>query len=248
MATSAEGLLKAEIAYYDEHITELLLTYPNRFVLIHGDQLIGTFESHAEAVGEGVRRYGRGPFLVRRTSSGSSPYSRVNEDAMNTEAEEELAQIVERLNNLVQRGAACAIVDPLSALQESAEEVGKSASGSWMGYHALVYYDGFNRPPPDAHFDHEWGLVGEINSRTRGNWTQYDYDTVVDAIQEAAGHPDVGRAKDRQLAGGFSSDMATRLFGENSRTSSKIALVCKPMSSTECLLQAYIALSAWGKC
>ena len=67
MATSAGGLLKAEIAYYDEHITELLLTYPNRFVLIHGDQLIGTFESHAEAVGEGVRRYGRGPFLVRRT-------------------------------------------------------------------------------------------------------------------------------------------------------------------------------------
>ena len=67
MTASAESLLKAEIAYYDEHLEELLLTYPNRFVLIHGDELIGTFESHAEAVGEGVRRYGRGPFLVRRT-------------------------------------------------------------------------------------------------------------------------------------------------------------------------------------
>ena len=67
MATSAEGLLKAEMAYYDEHATELLLTYPNRFVLIHGDELIGTFESHAEAVREGVGRYGQGPFLVRRT-------------------------------------------------------------------------------------------------------------------------------------------------------------------------------------
>lgn len=67
MAINAQGFLKAEIAYYDEHAKELLLTYPNRFVLIHGDELIGTFESHAEAVGEGVRRYGRGPFLVRRT-------------------------------------------------------------------------------------------------------------------------------------------------------------------------------------
>ena len=67
MAASAEGLLKAEISYYDEHTEELLLTYPNRFVLIHGDQLIGDFESRSDAVAEGVRRYGRGPFLVRRT-------------------------------------------------------------------------------------------------------------------------------------------------------------------------------------
>ena len=69
MEPSAQGLLKTEIAYYDEHAEELLLTYPNRFVLIHGDELISTFESHAEAVGEGVRRYGRGPFLVRRTGA-----------------------------------------------------------------------------------------------------------------------------------------------------------------------------------
>ena len=67
MAISAQSLLKDEIAYYDEHAEELLLTFPNRFVLIHGDRLVGDYDSHAEAVGEGVRRYGRGPFLVRRT-------------------------------------------------------------------------------------------------------------------------------------------------------------------------------------
>ena len=67
MATSAQGMLDTEIAYYDEHAEELLLTYPNRYVLIYGDELIGTFESRSDAVGEGVRRYGRGPFLVRRT-------------------------------------------------------------------------------------------------------------------------------------------------------------------------------------
>ena len=67
MATSTQGMLDTEIAYYDEHAEELLLTYPNRYVLIYGDELIGTFESRSDAVGEGVRRYGRGPFLVRRT-------------------------------------------------------------------------------------------------------------------------------------------------------------------------------------
>ena len=67
MATSTQGMLDTEIAYYDEHAEELLLTYPNRYVLIYGDKLIGTFESRSDAVGEGVRRYGRGPFLVRRT-------------------------------------------------------------------------------------------------------------------------------------------------------------------------------------
>ena len=113
---------------------------------------------------------------------------------MNAEAAEELAQIVKRLNKLSQRGTADAIVDPLSGLQESAERVGKSASGSWMGYHALVYYDGFNIPPSNAHFDHQWGLMDAAGSRTRGNWMRYDYDTVVEAIQEAAGYPDFGAA------------------------------------------------------
>ena len=67
MAANQTGLLAVETAYYDEHAQDLLLTYPNRFLLIHGDKLIGAYESRSEAVAEGVRRYGQGPFLVRRT-------------------------------------------------------------------------------------------------------------------------------------------------------------------------------------
>ena len=67
MATTEAGLLAVETAYYDDHAQELLLSYPNRFLLIHGDELVGAYGSHSEAVAEGVRRYGRGPFLVRRT-------------------------------------------------------------------------------------------------------------------------------------------------------------------------------------
>ena len=67
MAASETGLLAVETAYYDEHAQDLLLTYPNRFLLIHGDTVIGDYASRSEALAEGVRRYGRGPFLVRRT-------------------------------------------------------------------------------------------------------------------------------------------------------------------------------------
>ena len=67
MAANDTGLLAVETAYYDEHAEQLLLTYPNRFLLIFGDEVIGDYETRSEAVGEGVRRYGLGPFLVRRT-------------------------------------------------------------------------------------------------------------------------------------------------------------------------------------
>ena len=109
-------------------------------------------------------------------------------------AEEELAQVAERLKALARQGNNAKVADLLSSLQESAERVGQSASGSWIGYHALVYYDGFKRPPPSAYFDHEWGLMNAAGSRTRGSWTQHDCDTVVDAILDVAGYPDFAAA------------------------------------------------------
>jgi hypothetical protein len=37
-----------------------------QFVLIHGEDLVGVFETEAEAFGEGARQFGRGPFLIRQ--------------------------------------------------------------------------------------------------------------------------------------------------------------------------------------
>ena len=67
MATKGDQLLDVETRYFDEHANELLLEYPNRFLLIYGEAVIGNFELHADAVAEGVRRFGENPFLVRRT-------------------------------------------------------------------------------------------------------------------------------------------------------------------------------------
>ena len=46
----------------------------------------------------------------------------------------------------------------LERLEETANSVGRAWSGSWLGYHARVYYAGLRPPPPGAHFSPEWGL------------------------------------------------------------------------------------------
>ena len=111
-------------------------------------------------------------------------------------AEEELTQIAERLETLAQRGDSAEIVDPLSSVQDSAERVGRSASGSWLGYHAFVYYEGLNTPPPDVHFDLEWGLMDRFSNRTSGSWVEYPREKVVAAIYGRAGNPDLRPARE----------------------------------------------------
>ena len=56
-------MLEREIETYLRTKSTLPL---GRIVLIHGDELIGVFDTDAEAVREGTRRFGREPFLVRQ--------------------------------------------------------------------------------------------------------------------------------------------------------------------------------------
>jgi len=60
-----ERLLATEIAFYETNRDELLRQHANRHLLIKGQALIGHFSTMDQAVGEGVRRYGSEPFLVR---------------------------------------------------------------------------------------------------------------------------------------------------------------------------------------
>ena len=62
-----DDLLAVESAYYNRHRDELLMKYPNKILLIHGDGLVRNFETVQEAIAEGVRRFGTEPFLVRRS-------------------------------------------------------------------------------------------------------------------------------------------------------------------------------------
>ena len=77
----------------------------------------------------------------------------------------------------------------LDALVDAANVIGKSFSGSWLGYHSRVYYADFQSPPPWAAFSVEWGLEHVLRGGSRGDWRVYDFDDVVQLIHEHAGNP-----------------------------------------------------------
>ena len=58
--------LGRELAYYQAHRDELLSRYAGQFVVIHDDQVIGTFTTEEEAYAAGLLRVGNKPFLIRR--------------------------------------------------------------------------------------------------------------------------------------------------------------------------------------
>ncbi len=83
----------------------------------------------------------------------------------------------------------------LNSLIEKAEEAGRSFSGSWLGYHARVYYEGLRPAPPGAHFSQEWGLESTFSGGTTGSWGEFDPESVRAEIQHRAGDPDLGTLK-----------------------------------------------------
>lgn len=58
-------MLDKERKYYEEHRAEWLSKYPDKIVLVKGEELIGTFDTLDDAMSEGARRFGLDSFLVR---------------------------------------------------------------------------------------------------------------------------------------------------------------------------------------
>lgn len=65
MPENQESPLVQENEYYAANKDEFVRRYPGRYLLIKGQELIGNYATANEAIGEGSRRYGVGPFLVR---------------------------------------------------------------------------------------------------------------------------------------------------------------------------------------
>lgn len=110
---------------------------------------------------------------------------------------EELYAIATKLSSAAAAGESDAVTVPIRKLSDATEQVRKSFSGSWLGYHSRVYYEGFAPPPPGANFSKEWGLK-DLNSTSlgsRGAWCEFDSDTVKDAIRVDAGNPDIEPAR-----------------------------------------------------
>lgn len=76
----------------------------------------------------------------------------------------------------------------LSALENASSEVGRSWSGSWLGYHSRVYYANLEPVPPGARFSIELGLMrGFITSGTVGEWAEFDSTELKAEIKQRAG-------------------------------------------------------------
>jgi len=120
---------------------------------------------------------------------------------------EELFELSTRLKGAAATGEDAEIVAPLAALEDAAQAVGKSFSGSWQGYHSRVYYGDFSSPPPGAHFSQEWGLMDNYMSSlgSRGDWREYSSENVAELIRRMAGEPDLTNA-------GSAADKAAELF------------------------------------
>jgi hypothetical protein len=60
--------LDREIAVYDRERERLEREHRGKFVLVRGDEIVGTFDTFQAAADEAVRRFGRGPYLIRHVS------------------------------------------------------------------------------------------------------------------------------------------------------------------------------------
>jgi len=58
-----------EIAAYDAMRQDLESNHMGKWVLFHGGELAGTFETFEATAEEAVRRFGRGPYLIRQVGA-----------------------------------------------------------------------------------------------------------------------------------------------------------------------------------
>jgi hypothetical protein len=58
--------LETEIRTYEAKIPELERHYSGKFVVIHGENFVGGFDTFENAAAEAVVRFGRGPYLIRQ--------------------------------------------------------------------------------------------------------------------------------------------------------------------------------------
>lgn len=63
--------LKDEIAAYERMRSELEASHVGKWVIVHSCELVGVYDSLESAAEEAVKRFGRGPYLLRQV--GSSP-------------------------------------------------------------------------------------------------------------------------------------------------------------------------------
>ena len=66
--------LELELETFNAMKDDLLKNHRDKFALIKGDQFLGAFDNPGNACEEGLRKFGREPFLVKRISEVEEVY------------------------------------------------------------------------------------------------------------------------------------------------------------------------------
>ncbi len=70
--------LEKELETYRSKKADLVASSEGKFVLIFGDDVVGTFDTHADAIQEGYQKFGNVPFLAKRIEQIESPVNFAN--------------------------------------------------------------------------------------------------------------------------------------------------------------------------
>ncbi len=70
LKTTVTKMLEQERQFFEQHRAEWLTKFPGKYVLVKGEELIGTFDTVDDALTEGARRFGLESFLARRVEQG----------------------------------------------------------------------------------------------------------------------------------------------------------------------------------
>ena len=100
---------------------------------------------------------------------------------------EKLSAHATRLEKVANEAVSPKISGSLDKVNDAAKQVGRAWSGSWIGYQSRVYYADFAPPPPGAHFSSEWGFQDTFTQESTGDWGEYSFDYVRNAIFSSAG-------------------------------------------------------------
>lgn len=65
--------LAEELATFEVHRSELLGPATGKFALVHGRDVVGTYDTERDAIAEGYRRFGNVPFLVKEVAAVEVP-------------------------------------------------------------------------------------------------------------------------------------------------------------------------------
>ncbi len=107
---------------------------------------------------------------------------------------EELTELKNKLVPILEEAETKDFQEPIQNIINAIEKVGQSFSGSFIGYHSKVYYEGFETPPAWAQFSAEWGIKDVMNNGTNGDWKIYTEDNVVNHIKGLSNNSDLSFA------------------------------------------------------